>query len=131
MGESHPVTPVIQPPIHYDSPVVVTGGAGLLGREVVRQLAEGGCRDVRVVDLQAPPGADRGVVRPHFMDIRHGDLMPAFAGSRTVLHLAACQSHSPLAPTTCRLPSFAINVEGTRRALGAARWTAVGAFVHV
>ncbi|MEK7824448.1 MAG: NAD(P)-dependent oxidoreductase [Candidatus Eisenbacteria bacterium] len=131
MGESHPVTPVIQPPIHYDSPVVVTGGAGLLGRDVVRQLAEGGCRDVRVVDLQAPPGAGGGAVRHHPMDIRRDDLLPAFAGARTVLHLAACQYHSPLAPTTYRLPFFAINVEGTRRALDAARRAAVGAFVHV
>jgi dTDP-glucose 4,6-dehydratase len=131
MGESQSVTPVIRPPIHYDSPVVVTGGTGMLGREVVRQLAEGGCPDIRVVDLLAPPGADRGAVRHQRIDLRHDDLTPVVAGAGTVLHLASCQYHSPLAPTTYRLPFFAVNVEGTRRVLEAARRAAVGAFVYV
>lgn len=110
---------------------MVTGGAGLLGRDVVRQLAEGGCRDIRVVDLHTPTAAGGGPVRSHRLDIRHDDLLPAFDGAQTVFHLAACQYHSPLASTTYRLPFIAVNVEGTRRALDAARRTAASVFVHV
>ena len=105
------------PPIA--SPVVVTGGARLLGREVVRQLvapfsaplsaplatplARKGA-DVRVVDLQAVAIPAEGSVRAYRLDLRRDDLAPAFTGARTVFHLAACQYHSPLAPTTYRLP---------------------------
>ena len=42
--------------LRYHHPVVVTGGAGFLGLEVVRQLRAAGCRDVRVVDLTHSPG---------------------------------------------------------------------------
>jgi dTDP-glucose 4,6-dehydratase len=48
-----------------------------------------------------------------------------------VVHLAACQYHTPLAPTTYRLPFHAVNVEGTRRVLEAAAAAGVEALVHV
>lgn len=129
MGESQLVTPPVQPPIRYDAPVVVTGGAGLLGRDVVRLLAECGCPDIRVVDMDAPPDAGGGAVRSHRLDLRHDDLRSAFDGARTVVHLAACQYHSTLAPTTYGLPFHAVNVEGTRRALDAARQAEASMFV--
>ncbi len=113
------------------SPVVVTGGAGLVGRELVHQLAEEGCRDIRVVDVRAIPAAEEGPVHAHRLDLRRDDLVPAFAGAKTVFHLAACQYHSPLAPTTYQLPFHAVNVQGTRRTLEAARQAGVTTFVHV
>ena len=45
----------------------------------------------------------------------------AFDGAKTVLHLAACQYHTPLAASTYDLPFFPVNVDGTRRVLDAAR----------
>lgn len=109
-------------PIRYDHPVAVIGGAGFVGSDVVRQLLLGGAGDVRVVDLQpvAGPLAESPAVRAFRRDIRTDDLSEPLRGARTVLHLAACQYHSPLAPTTYDLPFHEVNVDGTRRVLEAA-----------
>jgi dTDP-glucose 4,6-dehydratase len=115
----------------YDAPVVVTGGGGLLGREVVPRLLAGGCRDIRVIDRRPGVGLGAPGVRHHVMDIRSDDLASAFAGARTLLHLAACQYHSPLARTTYGLPFAEINVNGTRRTLEAARRAGVATIVLV
>ncbi|HEX4354349.1 MAG TPA: NAD(P)-dependent oxidoreductase, partial [Polyangiales bacterium] len=122
----------------YDHPVAVTGGAGFLGREVVRQLQRQGCPDIRVVDMQpfgidgAPPraAANRNV-REFRLDLRHGDMRRAFDGAKTVLHLAACQYHTPLARSTYALPFFEVNVDGTRRVLEAAEQADVERLVFV
>lgn len=119
------------PPSLSATPVVVTGGAGLLGREVVRQLVAEGCADLRVIDIQAAAFPAHGPIRAYGLDLLRHDLAPAFAGAKTVFHLAACQYHSPLAATTYRLPFEAVNVEGTRRALAAARQAGARTFVHV
>lgn len=105
--------------------VVVTGGAGFLGGVVVEQLLARGVRDIRVVDLVSAPRAKtedpRGKVRYYVRDLRSDALEEPFAGARTVLHLAACQYHTPVARTTYELPFFEINVDGTRRVLEAAK----------
>ena len=119
------------PPLGCASPVVVTGGAGLVGREVVRLLVAEGCRDIRIVDLQSVAVPLGEPVRAHRLDLRCDDLAPAFTGAETVFHLAACQYHSPLAPTTYGLPFASVNVEGTRRTLAAARQAGATTFVHV
>ncbi|HEY2736711.1 MAG TPA: NAD(P)-dependent oxidoreductase, partial [Polyangiales bacterium] len=118
----------------YDHPVAVTGGAGFLGREVVRQLQRQGCPDIRVVDIQ--PFDSTGVVglrgvREFRLDLRHGDMSRAFDGAKTVLHLAACQYHTPLARSTYQLPFFPVNVDGTRRVLEAAERAGVERLVFV
>lgn len=112
----------------YDHPVVVTGGAGLLGREVVARLESVGCRDIRVIDLHSHPSS---TVASHVLDLRSGGLGDAVRGAGTVLHLAACQYHSPLASSTYRLPFFEINVDATRRLLAAAITAGVRRFVFV
>jgi dTDP-glucose 4,6-dehydratase len=128
---AHPLPAGGVRPVRYEAPVAVTGGAGLLGREVVRELADGGCRDIRVVDPLAPADTHGGAVRHWSLDIQRDDLLPAFAGAGAVFHLAACQYHSPLARTTYALPFAAVNVEGTRRVLEAAGRARVSALVHV
>jgi dTDP-glucose 4,6-dehydratase len=112
-------------PIAYDHPVVVTGGAGFLGTEALRQLRAAGCKDIRVVDLNPVPGGDvdgpDGRTRSFVMDIRSADMAKAFDGAKTVLHLAACQYHTPLAKSTYDLPFFEVNVDGTGRVCEAAK----------
>jgi dTDP-glucose 4,6-dehydratase len=111
-------------------PVVVTGGAGFLGTEVVRQLRASGHRDIRVVDLVPYAGTESGVTS-FAPDVRTGDMARAFAGARVCLHLAACQYHTPLAKSTYELPFFEVNVDGTRRVLDAAVSAGVERFVFV
>jgi dTDP-glucose 4,6-dehydratase len=55
----------------------------------------------------------------------------AMAGAKTVLHLAACQYHTPLASSTYALPFFEVNVDGTRRVLEAAERAGVQRLVFV
>ena len=105
--------------------VVVTGGAGFLGGVVVQQLLARGVTDIRVVDLvparQAGVDSAGGKVRYYQRDLRSGALEQPFDGARSVLHLAACQYHTPVARNTYELPFFEINVGATRRVLTAAK----------
>lgn len=101
-------------------PVVVTGGAGFLGREVLSQLVAQGVDDVRLVDLVPFEGKLPKGARFFQADLRWADLDEAFQGAKTVLHLAACQYHTPLAKSTYDLPFFEVNVDATRRVIEAA-----------
>jgi nucleoside-diphosphate-sugar epimerase len=104
-----------------EGPVVVTGGAGFLGGVVVERLLAGGVTDIRVIDIVPASTPADARVRHFTLDIRKGRLDEPFEGARTVLHLAACQYHTPVARTTYELPFFEINVDGTRRVLDAAK----------
>lgn len=110
--------------------MVVTGGAGFLGREIVRQLLARGFEDVRVLDREPWQGAT-GPVRGFVRDLCRDDLTDALQGAALVLHGAACQYHSPLARSTYGLPFFEVNVEGTRRLLTKAADLGVPRFVLV
>lgn len=103
-----------------EGPVVVTGGAGFLGREVLTQLLAAGVADVRLIDLAPFEGPVPAGARFFRTDLRSGDLSEAFDGAKTVLHLAACQYHTPLAKSTYELPFFEVNVDATRRVIEAA-----------
>lgn len=100
-------------------PWLVTGGVGFLGQVVVRQLLASGCPEVRVADLE-PAAFPDSLVKHHRLDLRDADLKAAFRGVETVLHLAACQYHSPFARSTYDLPFDSVNVLGTRRVVEAA-----------
>ncbi|MDB4942526.1 MAG: hypothetical protein JWP97_2060 [Labilithrix sp.] len=110
----------------HRGPVVVTGAAGFLGAVVVEQLLARGVTDIRGVDLEVPKDRHfetdpRGRVRYWQRDLRGDSLSEPFAGAQTVLHLAACQYHTPVASSTYELPFFSINVDGTRRVIEAAK----------
>ncbi len=103
--------------------VLVTGGSGFIGRQVVRSLAEAGAR-VRVVDLQPHPDPEVDIV---LGDIAEPETMDAaFAGGFDgVVHLAAVTSvlksveHPEL--------TYRTNVQGTHRVLEGARAAGVSA----
>lgn len=93
--------------------VVVTGGAGLVGRALLRRLVQEG-RPVTALDQRDPgvPGADfrRG-------DVLTDPLEQALAGARVVIHLVA--RVDPPLPSR-RAAMRHLHEEGTRRVLAAA-----------
>lgn len=126
----------MSPPAVPEGPVVVTGGTGFLGGVVIEQLLALGVKDIRSVDLAPPASSNfaddpRGKVRYFTRDLRSDALDDAFEGARTVLHLAACQYHTPVARSTYELPFFEINVDGTARVLAAAKKAGLGHLVFV
>lgn len=95
-------------------PVLVTGGAGSLGRLVADKLLTAG-HSVRVFDL---PSLDYGGLEElNDVEIVRGDIMQAESvgkaaeGVCAVVHLAAIL---PPASEKARERTFAVNVEGTR-----------------
>ena len=95
--------------------VLVTGGAGSVGKRVVKRLCQAGCT-VRVFDL---PGMDyAGLEGEKGIEVLRGDItqltsvQQAVEGVSAVVHLAALL---PPASERRRDLTFAINVEGTAR----------------
>jgi len=96
-------------------PVLVTGGAGSLGKQVVERLRGEG-HTVRVFDL---PGMDyTGLEGEEGIEVVKGDITQAASvrqvaeGVSVVIHLAALL---PPASERDRGLTFAVNVEGTQR----------------
>ncbi len=96
-------------------PVLVTGGAGSVGKRVVQRLCKEGYA-VRVFDL---PNMDyAGLEGTEGIEVLRGDItqltsvQQAVEGVSAVIHLAAL-----LPPTSeqCRELTFTVNVEGTSR----------------
>jgi dihydroflavonol-4-reductase len=98
-------------------PVLVTGGTGFVGANLVRELARAGAR-VRVL---ARPGGDRRALAGLAVEIAEGDLLDraslarAVAGADTVYHVAADYRLWARDPREL----FRANVEGTRAILEA------------
>src|SRR3990172_4046847 len=102
------------------SRVLITGGTGVLGREVAPRLAAAGYM-VRVMSRRAAPaeGAQTGGAQAQ---IETGEgLAEAVAGVDAIVHCAS----SPFRRTR------AVDVEGTRRLLGAAKAAGVPHFVYI
>ena len=91
--------------------VIVTGGSGLLGRYVVRELRAAG-HGVTVVDL-APPEAGVAYAKGDVLDLP--SLEAAFKGHDAVIHLAALD----LAIQTTQDHFMRVNVQGTWNVLQA------------
>lgn len=106
----------------------VTGGSGYVGRNLIRQLQ---ARGDTVRALVRSPGSARIVealgAAPVMGDLDDRAAMQAgMSGCDTVFHAAA-----EVSEWEPRERYHAVNVEGTRRVLEAARGAGVPAFVHV
>lgn len=113
MDDTSPTTP---PQPRY----LVTGGAGFIGRHLVRRLLADGAQVTVVDDLSAGHREDADdQVRFVQGDIRDAALMAALAGDAdTIFHLAACVSVTESIRNWRR--SHDINLGGTVTVLGAA-----------
>jgi UDP-glucose 4-epimerase len=114
--------------------VVVTGGAGFIGSELVHQLATRG-DEIEIVDTLVSGSRDNVAtllgerVRLHESDIRDVDAMHrVMRGADVVFHLA-CRGvrHSIHAPRE----NHDVNATATLQLLTQARSSGVGRFVHV
>ena len=100
----------------HDQRVLVTGGAGFLGRHIVELLVDCGCKEVIVFDVVAP--------RPAFASsavtavvgnlLQLSQLQPHFSSLYAVFHVA---SPSPTAKDAALFNS--VNVDGTRNVIAA------------
>lgn len=110
--------------------ILVTGAAGLLGAELLRQFSDQSVR-VRAVDRQPIPA---GLNQAH--DCLTGDLRDeahcraACEGADTIIHTAAVQYHDRV-PRWSRDRFFAANIEMTRRLTAAAVLAGVRRFIYV
>jgi dihydroflavonol-4-reductase len=108
--------------------VLVTGGTGFIGANLVRELLDAGAR-VRVLarpgsNLLALTGLDVEVVRGDLLDA--ASLRAALAGVAVLYHVAA--DYRLWAPDPAVL--YRVNVEGTRSLLAAAEAAAVSRIVY-
>ena len=111
------------------SRVLVTGGAGFIGRRVVKTLLESGA-DVTVADKQPfPDGVVAGGVRTIRGDLRDPDVAARALGAGTdaVVHLAAVTS--VLRSVEDPAGTYEVNVAVTANLLELARRHAVGTFM--
>jgi dihydroflavonol-4-reductase len=121
------------------SAVLVTGGTGFLGREIVRQLADRG-EEVHVLARHGSPRGPLGQLPIvwHEADLRDSAAVTralesvavsarARGGRSRIVHAAALISYRTGDLDLAR----ATNVEGTQNLIAAARKTGVGRFVHV
>src|SRR6266850_4336545 len=110
------------------SDVLVTGGTGFIGANVVRELLAAGAT-VRVL---ARPGGDRRALEGVKVEIAEGDLLDAasvrraVAGVKAVYHVAA--DYRLWTPDPAAL--YRANVDGTRAMLEAAGQAGVGRIVY-
>jgi 3beta-hydroxy-delta5-steroid dehydrogenase/steroid delta-isomerase len=108
---------------------LVTGGAGFLGRHLVRELLRRGHR-VRAFDCRSQE------LRHERLDVARGDvraledLRKACVGIETVFHTAAVLDFARFASRVRREHSVAVNVRGVDNALRAAREAGARRFVH-
>ncbi len=106
--------------------VLVTGGAGFLGINLVRHLFEKGIRDVLVVDIADFDYPERGRIRFYRADVRNPALMnKAMEGVDVVIHTAAAL------PLCSKEEIHSVDVDATRTVLEAAVGNKVDRFIHI
>ncbi|MBN2497549.1 MAG: FAD-binding protein [Deltaproteobacteria bacterium] len=121
------------PPAADGPTILVTGGAGYLGRALLAELARSGDPKLRAARLRV---LDRHSGRgdwPAALELVAGDILDAGSlgravqGADLVFHLAALVDWGQHPPEHVR----AVNLEGTRRVVAACRASGVRGLVHV
>jgi nucleoside-diphosphate-sugar epimerase len=109
-------------------PVLLTGGAGFLGRHLLRELRAGGAQVLALSRREETDAVLAGLgARPVRGDVTDAEsLRAAVAGVDTVFH-AAADTNTWSRRNAAQLRT---NVEGTRSLVAAARAAGVRAFVH-
>ncbi len=108
---------------------VVTGGAGFLGRAVVKYLLDHGY-EVRVFDRAGHPRLDR---RAELVlgDVRDlNQVRRAFVGARTVFHAASLIHLAGVAHPRTRRRVYDVNVRGTQNVIDGCLASGVAHLVH-
>jgi nucleoside-diphosphate-sugar epimerase len=106
--------------------VLITGGSGFLGINLVRHLLARGIADIRTLDIEAFDYPERDRVDAVSGDIRDPRAVAAaMQGVTWVVHTAAAL------PLYSRKDIFSTDIDGTRNLLDAARQAGVERFVHI
>jgi len=106
--------------------VLVTGGAGFLGINLVRHLLANGVKDVATLDIADFDYPERAEVKHCRGDVRNAALVrEAMNGVNVVVHTAAAL------PLYKKEEIYSVDVEGTRTVLEAARGEGVDRFIHI
>jgi UDP-glucose 4-epimerase len=106
--------------------IAVTGAAGLVGRWLLRALADApNVSRVVAIDVR-DPGRRLRRVEFHRADVAHSELKPLLEGVEVLVHLASVVDPIPDEALMAR-----VNVEGTRRVLDAAAAVGVQKVVRV
>ncbi|MEI8243392.1 MAG: NAD-dependent epimerase/dehydratase family protein [bacterium] len=106
--------------------VLITGGSGFLGINLVRHLVSRGITDLRSLDLAPFDYPERDKVEAFTGDIRDpAAVAKAMQGVTWVVHTAAAL------PLYKKEDIYSTDIEGTRTLLAAAKAAGVTRFVHV
>jgi len=106
--------------------ILITGGSGFLGVNLVRHLLARGVTDIRVLDVAAFDYPERGQIAFIQGDIRdRAAVARAVEGVAWVVHAAAAL------PLYAEADILSTDVDGTRNLLEAARAAGVARFVHI
>lgn len=106
--------------------VLITGGSGFLGINLIRHLRANGITDIRSLDLSPFDYPEREQVEVFRGDIRDSAIVArAMQGVNWVVHTAAAL------PLYSKTDIMSTDVDGTRNLLTAARQAGVTRFVHV
>jgi nucleoside-diphosphate-sugar epimerase len=106
--------------------VLVTGGSGFLGINLIRYLRHQGVVDITVLDLVEFDYPERGEINAIVGDIRKiEDVQKAMKGVDWVIHTAAAL------PLYTKEEIFSTDIEGTRLLLQEAQHQMVERFVHI
>lgn len=106
--------------------VLVTGGSGFLGINMIRKLLEKGIEDIVSLDLIAFDYPEKDKINNIIGDIRNeADVKKAMAGVNIVIHTAAAL------PLYTKEEIYTIDVEGTRTLLKEAHKVNVDRFIMI
>ncbi len=106
--------------------VLVTGGSGFLGINMIRYLLQQGVTDITVLDLLEFDYPERNRIKAVIGDIRNASTVrEVMQGVDWVIHTAAAL------PLYTKEEIFSTDIEGTRILLAAAEKEKVERFVHI